>query len=509
MHTISYLLRLFGLAIRFRRYGALRALASIEMVPSNLVWLLRLLTFYIPHKFGLPKEPGERLAAAFAAMGPSYIKLGQTLATRPDVVGADVARGLTTLQDRLPAFDFVLAKAAIEDELDGKLEDFFSHIDETPIAAASIAQVHKATTCDGEIVAVKVLRPGIKRRFAADMALFTWIAEKAERHSNKAKRLRPMAVVKTLSDSVAREMDLRLEAAAASELAENMQDFKGYRIPAIYWSHTSERILTSEWISGIKLTDIKAVESAGHDMSALARIIVQAFLTQAMYHGFFHADLHQGNLLVEEDGTLVAVDFGIMGRLSIKERRFLAEILHSFIIRDYNRVAEVHFDAGYVPRDQSLADFAQALRAIAEPILDLPIEEMLAGTLLTQLFATTERFAMQTQPQLIMLQRSMVMAEGLALHLDPTANMFEVSRPVLEGWARENLSPEVLLADALRKIPSLLTRLPEALERFVEKKSEVSTPAREKRTFWQTVLPGLGLAFIIIVAFASFVLLLP
>lgn len=502
MHSITYLLRLFGLAIRFRRYGALRALASIEMVPRNLVWLLRLLTFYIPHKFGLPKDSGERLAAAFAAMGPSYIKLGQTLATRPDVVGADIARGLTTLQDRLPAFAFALAKTAIEEELDGNLEDFFSHIDETPIAAASIAQVHKATTCDGQVVAVKVLRPGIKRRFAADMALFTWIAEKAERHSKKAKRLRPMAVVKTLANSVAREMDLRLEASAASELSENMQGFEGYRIPAIYWSHTSERILTSEWISGIKLTDIKAVESAGHDMSRLAHTIVQAFLTQAMYHGFFHADLHQGNLLIEEDGTLVAVDFGIMGRLSIKERRFLAEILHSFIVRDYVRVAEVHFDAGYVPKDQSLADFAQALRAIAEPILDLPIEKMSAGALLTQLFSTTERFAMQTQPQLIMLQRSMVMAEGLALHLDPSTNMFEVSRPVLEGWARENLSPDVLLADALRKIPYLLTRLPAALERFIEEKPETTTATPEKRTFWQTILPGLGLAFVIILAYA-------
>ena len=509
MYTITYLLRLFGLAVRFRRYGALRALASIELVPRNLVWLLRLLTFYIPHKFGLPDSPGERLATAFAAMGPSYIKLGQTLATRPDVVGAEIARGLTTLQDRLPPFDFALAKATIESELGDELGEFFSHIDEVPIAAASIAQVHKATTSDGQVVAVKILRPGIKRRFARDLALFTWIATKAERHSTKAKRLRPMAVVKTVADSVAREMDLRLEAAAASELAENMQGFEGYRIPTLYWSHTTERLLTSEWIEGIKLTDMKAVKAAGHDMGQLARTIVQAFLTQAMHHGFFHADLHQGNFLIEKDSTIVAVDFGIMGRLSIKERRFLAEILHGFLVRDYIRVAEVHFDAGYVPKDQSLAEFAQALRAIAEPILDLPIEEMLAGTLLTQLFATTERFAMQTQPQLIMLQRSMVMSEGLALHLDPTANMFEISRPVLEGWARENLSPEIMLADALRKIPSLLVRLPDALERILAEKHEVSAPIPVKKGFWQTMLPGLGLAFIIIFIFASLEPLLP
>ena len=503
MKTIVYALRLFGLAIRFRRYGALRALASIEMVPRNLVWLLRLLTFYIPHKFGLPKNPGERLAAAFTAMGPSYIKLGQTLATRPDVVGGDIAEGLTTLQDRMPAFGFDAARDSIESELGDKLEAFFSHIDEVPIAAASIAQVHKATTHQGDLVAVKVLRPGVKKRFAKDMALFTWIATKAERHSKKAKRLRPMAVVKTLEDSVAREMDLRLEAAAAAELAEDMQGFNGYRIPKVYWSHTSERILTSEWISGVKLTDLEAVKAAGHDMSRLAHIIIQAFLTQAMHHGFFHADLHQGNLLVEDDGTLVAVDFGIMGRLSIKERRFLAEILHGFLTKDYVRVAEVHFDAGYVPKDQSLADFAQALRAIAEPILDLPVNEMSAGTLLTQLFSTTERFAMQTQPQLIMLQRSMVMAEGLALHLDPAANMFEVSRPVLEGWAIENLSPEIRIADAIRQLPSLLARLPDAIERLLEEPADAPEPVVEKRGFWATMLPGLGLAFLIIFGFVT------
>lgn len=503
MRFIGYMLRLFGLAVRFRRYGALRALASIEMVPSNLVWLLRITTFFIPHKFNLPKNPGERMAAAFAAMGPSYIKLGQTLATRPDVVGHDVAEGLTTLQDRLPAFDFALAKEALEDELGGDISEFYNHIEEEPIAAASIAQVHRAESKDGQAVAVKILRPGIKRRFARDMALFTWIAEKAERHSHKAKRLRPMAVVKMLSDSVAREMDLRLEASAAQELAENMQGFQGYRIPAIHWNLTSERILTTEWIDGTKLTDMAAVKEAGHDMSKLAHIIIQAFLTQAMHHGFFHADLHQGNLLVEEDGTLVAIDFGIMGRLNMSERRFLAEILHGFLMRDYTRVAEVHFDAGYVPRDQSLADFAQALRAIAEPILDLPVNEMSAGKLLTQLFETTERFAMQTQPQLIMLQRSMVMAEGLALHLDSAANMFEVSRPVLEGWARENLSPEIRFADAIRSLPKIAARIPALVERLLDEDKEETVVEVERPGFMQTYLPGLGLAFIIIFAFAA------
>ncbi|WP_262692759.1 2-polyprenylphenol 6-hydroxylase [Kordiimonas aestuarii] len=467
MLTLRYLLQLYLLAAGLRRYGAIRALAGIELVPDWAPKFLRCLTFYIPRRRGLPNADGERLALALAAMGPAYIKLGQTLATRPDLVGRPLAEGLSTLQDRLPPFPFAKAKETIERELGGSLTDHYSAFEEKPVAAASIAQVHKAVTTAGLPVAVKVLRPDVVARFTRDLRLFEWLAELAERHVREAQRLRLTKVVAKVRETVLREMDLRLEAAAAAELKENMASESGYRLPKIEWDHTTRSVLTLEWVEGVRLADRAALEAAGHDLTALGARVVQVFLTQALRDGFFHADLHQGNLIVQADGTIVAIDFGIMGRLSKLERRFLAEILYGFIRRDYRRVAQIHFDAGYVPRDQSLEEFAQAMRSIADPIMDLPVEEISAGQLLAQLFATTERFSMQTQPQLLLLQRTMVMAEGMALHLNPRANMWQISEPVIERWIRGNLSPEARLADAINTLPRLLDRLPARLERWL------------------------------------------
>lgn len=460
------------MAVGLRRYGAIRALERIDLVPEWGPRLLRLFTFYIPRRRGLPETDGERLAAALAAMGPAYIKLGQTLATRPDLVGRPLAEGLTTLQDRLPAFAFDKARATIEAELGGKLADHFSLFEEDAIAAASIAQVHKAAIKDGTAVAVKVLRPDVEARFTRDLRLFEWLATLAESHVREARRLRLVQVVAKVRETVLREMDLRLEASAAAELAEHMAGESGYRLPKIEWDHTARRVLTVEWIDGIRLSDKEALAAAGHDLPALGERVVQVFLTQALRDGFFHADLHQGNLIVEPSGTIAAIDFGIMGRLSKKERRFLAEILYGFIRRDYHRVAQIHFDAGYVPKSESIDEFAQAMRAIADPIMDLPVEEISAGQLLAQLFATTERFSMQTQPQLLLLQRTMVMAEGMALHLNPKANMWNISEPVIEAWIRSNLSPEVRLAEALIELPRMLERLPHRIETWLSEDDE-------------------------------------
>jgi len=472
MSFLKHLVQLFMLAAGLRRHGAIRALDHIADIPDWAPRLLRSFTFYIPRRLKLPKADGERLALALASMGPAYIKLGQTLATRPDLVGRPIAEGLLTLQDRLPPFPFKKAKAIIEDELGGALRDHYSEFDEEAVAAASIAQVHSAVTVDGHKVAVKILRPDIEKRFTKDLSLFAWLARVAERHSEEARRLRLTKIVEKVQETVLREMDLRLEAAAAAELADNMAGANGYRLPVVEWERTSRRVLTLEWIDGIRLADKDQLEAAGHDLPKLGETVVQVFLTQALRDGFFHADLHQGNLIVQDDGTIVAIDFGIMGRLSKRERRFLAEILFGFIRRNYVRVAEVHFDAGYVPRSESLEEFAQALRAIADPIMDLPIEEVSAGKLLAQLFATTERFKMQTQPQLLLLQRTMVMAEGMALHLNPQANMWNISEPVIEHWIRENLSPEVRIAEAINQIPRLIDRLPALLDRWVEGEAE-------------------------------------
>ena len=495
LSTIKHLLELYRLALAFRRHGALRALADMPMMPQWMPRTLRVTTFFVPRKRGLPDCDGERLAVALSTMGPAYIKLGQTLATRPDVVGSELARGLSTLQDRLPPFDGEIAKSIIEDSLGGLLSEHFAEFDSVPVAAASIAQVHKAITVSGDVVAVKVLRPEIKRRFNRDLDLFQWLAAVAERHVPDARRLRLTAVVETLRASTVEEMDLRTEAAAATELAHNMQGEEGYRITKIDWAKTSEQVMTIEWVDGIRFNDVDAIKAAGHDMQALSSNIVQIFLKQALRDGFFHADLHQGNLLVEKDGTIAAVDFGIMGRLSKTERRFFAEILYGFIKRDYKRVAEVHFDAGYIPLDQDVEAFTEALRAIADPIMDLPVEEISVGDLLGQLFATTEQFEMKAQPQLLMLQRTMVMAEGMALHLDARANMWDISRPVLEEWVRENLSPEVRLADFLNDLPRLLERLPARLERFLDmaEAQDQAVQAAEKDTSTPLTIFAAGL----------------
>ncbi len=476
VHAIGHFFQLFLMAIGLRRFGAIRALTRIDLVPAWGPRLLRILTFYVPRRRRLPENDGERLAMALANMGPAYIKLGQTLATRPDLVGRPIAEGLTTLQDRLPPFEFKKARATLEEQLGHTINELFSEFDETPVAAASIAQVHKATLKNGTKVAVKILRPDIETRFTRDLSLFEWLAGLGERHSAEARRLRLVQVVAKIRETVLCEMDLRLEAAAAAELADNMTGEPGYRLPSIEWDMTARRVMTLEWVDGIRVADQAALEKAGHDLEALGSRIVQVFLKQALRDGFFHADLHQGNLIVEPSGTVVAVDFGIMGRLTKLERRFLAEILFGFIRRDYDRVADVHFDAGYVPRSESHEEFAQAMRAIADPIMDLPVEEISAGKLLAQLFATTERFNMRTQPQLLLLQRTMVMAEGMALHLHPRSNMWQISEPVIEHWVRSNLSPEVQLADAINQLPRLIERLPSRIERWL---AEEDNPAPE------------------------------
>lgn len=467
MPAVRHLFQLFMMAVGLRRFGAIRALTRIDLVPAWAPKLLRLLTIYIPRRRGLPDADGERLAMALAAMGPAYIKLGQTLATRPDLVGRPIAEGLATLQDRLPPFAFAKAKAMVEEQLGQPLEDLFNVFEEKPVAAASIAQVHKATLKDGRVVAVKVLRPDIEARFTRDLKLFEWLSVLGERHSAEGRRLRLLQVVDKVRETVLAEMDLRLEAAAAAELADNMQGEPGYRLPTIEWEMTAKRVMTLEWVDGVRVADREALKAAGHDLEALGSRVVQVFLKQALRDGFFHADLHQGNLIVEPNGTICAIDFGIMGRLTKLERRFLAEILFGFIRRDYDRVADIHFDAGYVSRRESHEEFAQAMRAIADPIMDLPVEEISAGKLLTQLFATTERFNMQTQPQLLLLQRTMVMAEGMALHLYPKSNMWQISEPVIEDWVRTNLSPEVQLADAINQLPRLIERLPSRIERWL------------------------------------------
>ncbi|MGD9919875.1 MAG: 2-polyprenylphenol 6-hydroxylase [Pseudorhodoplanes sp.] len=423
----------------------------------------------------LIERPGKndqagRLAAALTRLGPTYVKLGQFLATRPDVVGVAVARDLESLQDRMPPFPQAQAVAIVEQAFGRPINETFPTFGPS-VAAASIAQVHRAeirTAADPRPVAVKVLRPGIERRFTIDQDAFAFAAGKAEEFSAEARRLRLVETVATLRRSVTLEMDLRLEAAALSEMAENTRNDPGFRVPAIDWDRTAKEVLTLEWIDGTHLSDHAALEAKGFNLKELARIVIQSFLRHALRDGFFHADMHPGNLFVDGEGRLVAVDFGIMGRLGPKERRFLAEILYGFITRNYRRAAEVHFEAGYVPSHHSVEDFAQAIRAIGEPIHNRAADEISMAKLLTLLFEVTGLFDMRTRPELLLLQKTMVVVEGVARSLDPKLDMWSTAEPVVRDWIERNLGPAGRIEDAaegalelgrfLGQVPGLMSR---------------------------------------------------
>jgi ubiquinone biosynthesis protein len=434
-----------------------------------------------PLKFGIdvlrlverrgPPSKGAPLAAALERLGPSYVKLGQFLATRPDLVGPVVARDLETLQDRMAPFPQAAAEEIVSRALERPLAKLFSAFG-PPVAAASIAQVHKAALIedDGRTidVAVKVLRPNVARRFERDLRTFYAIARQVERFNPQVRRLKPVAVVDTLARSVAFEMDLRLEAAALSEMGENTKADPGFRVPGIFWERTAKEVLTLEWIDGIPLADHDALRAAGHDLPALGRLLIQSFLRHAMRDGFFHADMHPGNLFVDAAGNIVAVDLGITGRLGAKERRFLAEMLYGFIERDYRRVAEVHFRAGYVPPDQSVDEFARALRSVGEPTHGRTAQEVSMARLLTQLFEITDIFKMQTRPELIMLQKTMVVVEGVARSLDPKLDMWTAADPVVREWITRYLGPIGKIEDVGEGIGELgraLADVPELLQR--------------------------------------------
>lgn len=456
---------------RLARWGVTlarrRALVGIENDPNaplalrQLVRLARLAT--LTGKRGKPDYAG-----AFRAIGPAAIKLGQSLATRPDLVGEEAASNLLSLQDSLPPVPFAEIRKVIEQSFGQPLEAVFAKIDPEPVGAASIAQVHKGITSDGRKVAIKVLRPGIREKFARDIATYEWAAAQLEAMGGEAARLRPRLTIANFKRWTNSELDLRREAASASELAEQMAGVPGYRIPAVDWDRTNGRVMTIEWIDGIKISRIDELRARGHDLPAIAERLVISFLTQAISAGFFHADMHQGNLFVEDDGTIVAIDFGIMGRIDRRARQWLAEILYGLTTGDYQRVAEIHFEAQYVPSYHSVGEFATALRAVGEPMRGKPVKELSVGQMLDGLFAITRDFDMQTQPHLLLLQKTMVMVEGIATQLNPDINMWDTAAPYVRSWLRDELGPEAALADRLKQDAETLLRLPGLIRRIEE-----------------------------------------
>jgi ubiquinone biosynthesis protein len=460
---LSSLRHSFNLLRAGRTLAAYDALMTPEQI-RQLPWFGRLGLKLASFGTRRPaKSPENSVAAALSALGPSYIKLGQFLATRPDLVGPRRAFELKALQDSLPPFPADVAKSIVRENLGKEVDQLFAAFG-PPVAAASIAQVHKALSPDGRDLAVKVLRPGVGRRFASDLGSYFFAAHLLEKLSAEGRRLRPVAAVAMLEQSMKQELDLRMEAAALSEMAENTREDPGFRVPKVDWERTARDVLTTEWIDGTPIADVASLRAQGFDLVKLGDTVIQSFLRHAIRDGFFHADMHQGNLFVDRAGQLVAVDFGIVGRLGPKESMFLAEILYGFITRDYMRVSRVHFEAGYVPPDQDPAVFAQAIRAIGEPIMDRAASEISMARLLTQLFEVTAQFNMQTQPQLLLLQKTMVVVEGVARTLNPDLNMWVTAEPVVRGWIERKLGPAGRLEEAAGSFGRIFSGLPTMLE---------------------------------------------
>ena len=459
--TVTHVWRLYRWGRTLGRHGALRGIERDPNAPAGLRRLARLA------RLGTFAPRAPRYAEAFQAIGPAAIKLGQTLATRPDLVGEEAAHDLLRLQDKLPPVPTDRIVAAIEAGFARPLDTLFASFDPEPVGAASIAQVHRAITTDGRTVAVKVLRPGVHDTFAQAIDTYRWAAAQLEAMGGgEAMRLRPRLVIETFARWTARELDLRREGASASELAEAMEAEPAYFVPAIDWDRTTGRVLTLEWIDGIKLSDTAALLAAGNDPKLLASRLIHAFLRQAISEGFFHADMHQGNLFALPGDRIAAIDFGIMGRIDRRARVWLAEILYGLITGNYARVAEIHFEAGYVPPHHNVAEFATALRAVGEPMRGKPVKELSIGGMLDGLFAITRDFDMAVQPHLLLLQKTMVMVEGVATRLDPDINMWDVAGPFVKEWIRTELGPEAALADRLVQDVRTLRDLPDLIRRI-------------------------------------------
>ncbi|WP_417841191.1 2-polyprenylphenol 6-hydroxylase [Terasakiella sp.] len=469
--SLTILKRLMSVALTLARYDVLFLFEQLGIAPV-IVFMARLVP--VGRVRGIKQmRPGQRLARALHDLGPTAIKLGQALSTRPDVMGDEIADDLTELQDRLPPFSGKEARRIIEEDLGGPVEKFFSEFDDEAVAAASIAQVHFAKTIEGEEVAVKVLRPNIRRDFKADFHLMSTIAQWVERARPDLMRLKLVESVQALEDTVRFEMDLRFEAAAADEMRENFKDDDYFYIPEVKWPYCAKRVMVLERIHGLNVDEIDELNKAGHNPNDILEKASMAFFNMVFRDGFFHADLHPGNMFVLNDGRLAAVDFGITGRLDHATQRHLGELLLSFITRDYKRCAEVHFEAGWVPMNQSVELFTQAARSIAEPIMGLPQNEISMARLLAQLFEVTEYFAMETQPQLIQLQKTMLIAEGVGRNLNPNVNMWFLAEPFIERWMRENLGPQARVKAVASETRDTLLRLPRIIANIEERLDDI------------------------------------
>ena len=471
------LFMLFKIGRKLSTSGAISSVYEIYNPPILIKILFSVIGFSFEDKKNYSNvSAGAKLCNALQEMGTTFIKLGQFLATRPDIIGENISKELVKLQDKLPPFDLFLAKNILKDELGKENFEQITNISE-PIAAASVAQVHFANINvlgHKKDIAIKILRPNVEKIFNEELDALMFLAYVVESLVKKTKRLKLIEIVQLLREITNVEMDFRFEAAAANELFENTKNDLGFNVPKIYWNQTSKKILCLDRIDGISIREVEALKLQNIDTKKLAKNIIQHFLRHAVRDGFFHADMHQGNLFVTRDGIIIPVDFGIMGRLDKKNRKYLAQILYGFIKRDYQKVAEIHFIAGLVSSEFSKEDFAQSLRSIGEPIFGQAVKNISGGKLLSQLFANTEKFNMQTQIQLLLLQKTMVVVEGVARKLDPDANIWDISRPILEDWLKEVKDPLNIASEVVNDASEVIKRLPD-FPNIMDKANDVMT----------------------------------
>ena len=462
---LKKLIILFKLGRKVAKSDILNIVSKFQEPPLIIKIIFSILSFSFSRKKDIytSQDEGVRLSSSLESMGTTFIKLGQFLATRPDIIGEELSKKLENLQDKLPPFSLMQAKEIIKNDLGNATYNSIINLSE-PVAAASIAQVHKAQINDKGVlkdVAIKILRPNIKKIFNEEIDAMMLFAFLVESFIKKTKRLKLVEVVFLLKEITNLEMDLRFEAAAANEYAENTKNDVGFRVPEIYWNYTSENVMTLDWVDGISIRETRELKNKNFNTKKIAEDIIQNFLRHAVRDGFFHADMHQGNIFIDNDGQIVPIDFGIMGRLDKMSKRFLAEILFGFIQRDYLKVAEVHLVAGLVPKEVPINDLAQALRSIGEPIFGQAVKDISGGKLLKQLFDVTEKFNMPTQPQLLMLQKTMVVVEGVARKLNPDTNIWTTSKPILENWLKETKDPITKINETLQNTSEVIKRLPE------------------------------------------------
>lgn len=501
--TVKLMMRLPAISWHLGRAGALHHLARITIFPN---WLRRTLTLLDKTiTFGrIETDAGVALCNALQRLGPGFIKFGQALSTRADLIGPELALGLSELQDRLPPFSAKRARRQIEQALQKGLDEIFAEFDDVPVAAASIAQVHKARLHNGDYVAVKLLRPDIAKHMRKDITFFEAIAKITSRFTPALARLRLIEAVAEFEQLCEIELDLRMEAAAGGRLAENLAQDKGIRIPLMYLEYCAHNMLVTQWVEGLRLDDVEGLIAKGHDIDSLTEAAAASFFNQVFRDGYFHADMHPGNVFVDEEGLLVPIDFGIMGHLAPNDRLFLGRLMIAILDRDYDEVARLHADAGMIRQDVPLHLFSQNIRAVVEPLLGKMIGDVSLGQIMGQILRISKRFDIEVQPQFTLLQKTIVMAEGVARQLNPQADMWELSKPLAADWVAAQANPEKLLKEAGQQFKRFLILLPKFLDQIEQAKAPASQPDAPQKPVLSPFLYGAVMTGIIWALFHQF-----